>query len=688
MTKRYKCARAALLATMGAMGAMAGYSEAAVLERVGLYAAPADGINAPFALATSVDGRQLYAADLGWLGSVDIELPGSSGLGVLSTDRNSRAIDGSIGFIQDGVAGAEGLAGIWAVAATVDGKSVYAIGSVGNAVVHFERNASTGALTFKSAYRNGAGISGLNVPKALVMSSNGGSVFVAGSGSNSIVEFSRNTTTGALTFVRAVVDNAALEVVNSLALSQDGTNLYAASSKVGVLTLLTRGNVASEWRVANSYRNDENGIQDMSAPRALTLSADGRNLYVANRTDGTSDLNNGSLLAFKRNVVSGELSFVRGWRDSAGVDVGVQGVANLSASADGAHIFATSPTTGTLSVWRRDASTGLLRSSEVLRHQANYLDGLAAVQGLALAPDDSMLYTSSVSEPIASYRVRTVKLDASTIFTAGDGRALPTALAQPSVKPLETVRLGLKLRNNAAIDASAVAVSGMLPDGAVFVGVDGGPEQCDRVGNAVLCELGGLEANTEKTYNVDFKLAKAGPVNVEWHVVSDQRNIGNTSVAQHLAFYVNTPPAAIADEYDALPNTVYRFSDLLANDKDADADVLLLASTGDNGRSKQGGRVEYNGTNTTVVYTPPTGFTGEDEFNYTITDGHGGESEATVKVFVGIGARQRPSGEVVAASSGPSGGAIDGLVGGLFSLIALSRLRSQRGRTGRLANEM
>jgi len=676
MHKRNKRTRSSAVAIFGAMGALAGSAgvEAAVLERLGLYAAPADGINAPFALASSVDGRQLYAADLG--------LQGSAGLGVLSIDRNSRTIDSSIGFVQDGVAGAEGLAGIWAVAATADGKSVYTIGSEDNALVHLERNATTGALTFKNVYRNGAGISGLMAPKALVMSANGASVFVAGSDSNAIAEFSRNPTTGALTFVRATVDNAALAQVNSLAINQTGTHLYAASSETGVITLLTRANVTSAWTVAKTYRNIENGIQYMAAPRSIMLSADGRNLYVANANDGTSDVNNGSLLAFKCDAVSGELAFVRAWRDSANAPAGLKGLTNISLSADGARIFGAAPATGSLSVWRRDSSTGLLRGSEVLIHQTNFLDGLIQVQGLSSAPDDSMLYTASLSEPISSYRVRTVKLDASTTFTAGDGRALPIASAQPSVKPLETVRLGLKLRNNAAIDASAVAVSGMLPEGAIFVGVDGGPEQCDHVGNAVLCELGNLAANTEKTYNVDFKLAKAGPVNVEWRVVSDQRNIGDTGVAQHLAFYVNTPPQAAADEYNALPNVTYRFDDLLKNDKDADGDKLALASAGDSGHSKKGGRVEYNGTTTTVVYTPPTDFTGEDEFNYTIADGHGGESEATVKVFVGAGVRQRPTGEAVGAVSDASsgGGALDGLIGGLFALIAAMRLRSKRVR--------
>ena len=70
--------------------------------------------------------------------------------------------------------------------------------------------------------------------------------------------------------------------------------------------------------------------------------------------------------------------------------------------------------------------------------------------------------------------------------------------------------------------------------------------------------------------------------------------------------------------------------DVLANDSDADGDSLAVASaTGaDNGAV----RVAANGA--TVTYTPEPGFTGTDEFTYTVGDGQGGMDTATVVVTV------------------------------------------------------
>ena len=47
-------------------------------------------------------------------------------------------------------------------------------------------------------------------------------------------------------------------------------------------------------------------------------------------------------------------------------------------------------------------------------------------------------------------------------------------------------------------------------------------------------------------------------------------------------------------------------------------------------------------TDTTIHYTPNTGFTGVDTFEYTVSDGQGGSTTATVRVGVGVGAPPPP----------------------------------------------
>ena len=69
--------------------------------------------------------------------------------------------------------------------------------------------------------------------------------------------------------------------------------------------------------------------------------------------------------------------------------------------------------------------------------------------------------------------------------------------------------------------------------------------------------------------------------------------------------------------------------DVVANDTDPDGDDLSVTGV----FAPLNGTAEVNADGT-VTYTPTTGFTGEDNFVYTIEDGFGGSAEGTVTVTV------------------------------------------------------
>ncbi len=72
--------------------------------------------------------------------------------------------------------------------------------------------------------------------------------------------------------------------------------------------------------------------------------------------------------------------------------------------------------------------------------------------------------------------------------------------------------------------------------------------------------------------------------------------------------------------------TTIATSVLLANDTDSLGNPITVTSVGDSGHSAQGGTVTLNGN--VIDYTPATGFSGQDSFTYTISDG-GQTSTAT-----------------------------------------------------------
>ncbi|HVG31527.1 MAG TPA: Ig-like domain-containing protein [Pyrinomonadaceae bacterium] len=93
---------------------------------------------------------------------------------------------------------------------------------------------------------------------------------------------------------------------------------------------------------------------------------------------------------------------------------------------------------------------------------------------------------------------------------------------------------------------------------------------------------------------------------------------------------VNDAPVAVADTATTLKNTLVNIP-VRANDQDIDGDVLTVSAVS---QGTQGGTVTISGGGTGVSYKPRNNFTGLETFTYTIIDGKGGISTATVQVNV------------------------------------------------------
>ncbi|MFV0360712.1 Ig-like domain-containing protein [Tropicimonas sp.] len=91
--------------------------------------------------------------------------------------------------------------------------------------------------------------------------------------------------------------------------------------------------------------------------------------------------------------------------------------------------------------------------------------------------------------------------------------------------------------------------------------------------------------------------------------------------------HVNSAPVAADDSAGTAFGEAVSI-DVLANDSDADGDALSIDSV----TQGASGSVAIAGGQ--VVYTPNAGFSGTDSFSYTISDGRGGTSTATVAVTV------------------------------------------------------
>ncbi len=97
---------------------------------------------------------------------------------------------------------------------------------------------------------------------------------------------------------------------------------------------------------------------------------------------------------------------------------------------------------------------------------------------------------------------------------------------------------------------------------------------------------------------------------------------------------VNSAPVAANDNgFTTYSNTALSIAaaSLLANDTDPDGDALTI--TGANGATN--GTVTFDSQTNAVIFTPTTGYVGVASFSYSISDGRGGTSTATVSLNVG-----------------------------------------------------
>ncbi len=95
--------------------------------------------------------------------------------------------------------------------------------------------------------------------------------------------------------------------------------------------------------------------------------------------------------------------------------------------------------------------------------------------------------------------------------------------------------------------------------------------------------------------------------------------------------HINTPPTVGNDEVevDAGSILVISKSELMSNDNDVDGDVLTMVDVG----RPNNGRLAFN-KDKSLIYRPAEGFSGVDSFTYTVSDGNGAASTATVQINV------------------------------------------------------
>lgn len=341
------------------------------------------GMSGNFAAAVSADGLNVYVAS-----ATD------DAVVVFSRDTGS----GALTFVEskiDGVGGVNGLDGARSVAVSPDGLSVYVAGALDDAVSIFSRNTLTGALTYVGVMLDQVGgVTGLDGASSVLVSADNSSVYVAGTLSDAVVHFSRNAATSALTFVASYVDGASgvdgLDGVSSLA-SPNQNFIYAVGAADNAVAVFARNTVTGALTFSSLSEDSVGGVTDMLAPSAISFSSDGALAFVS---ASTSD----AVVSFTRSTVTGALSFVASYVNNTGVMTGLDGASAVAVAAGDKYLLVSGATSDALVVFVINSVTGTLRFLETITDTTSGVDALDGVNALALSPNGYHLYAVGNAE--------------------------------------------------------------------------------------------------------------------------------------------------------------------------------------------------------------------------------------------------------------------------------------------------
>ncbi|MEQ9843750.1 beta-propeller fold lactonase family protein [Pectobacterium brasiliense] len=282
-----------------------------------------------------------------------------------------------------------GLGTVTAAARTTDGLAVYVSDDKG-AVALFQRDANSGELTYVRTFAAAEGVTGIS---QLQVSAEGNSVYALRADGNAIVWFSRDAN-GELTHKATIasdydIDNGNLNNIKGIVLSDDGKNLYLINSYSDQLAYFSRDTATGALTYVEALGGDMNNPPYLWAPTSIL--SRGNLLFVTTAINDTS-----TVIVYQRDD-SGKLTplgHVRDFTDAAGNTVQLSGLEQITVSADGRSIFVANAEH--IDAFTLDTATGTF--THLARVAAE-----GTVSDIALSADARVLYVTQSDGALTRY---------------------------------------------------------------------------------------------------------------------------------------------------------------------------------------------------------------------------------------------------------------------------------------------
>jgi 6-phosphogluconolactonase (cycloisomerase 2 family) len=222
-------------------------------------------------------------------------------------------------------------------------------------------------------------VDGLNSAVSVVVSPDGNNVYVAGNDDDAVAVFDRNSTTGELTFVEFHEDGVGgvdyLNGARALAMKPNGVYLHVASYEDDSLTTFVRDGNTGELFLFDVERDSVNGVNGLNGASCVASSPDGKHIYVTGQLDNAVALFEWQIVGYFSVPV-----FIDSYVDNSSGVTGLKGARSVVVSPDGRHVYAAGEFESAVQIFDRNRIDGTLTPLGEVR------DGVGGVDGLYTMP--------------------------------------------------------------------------------------------------------------------------------------------------------------------------------------------------------------------------------------------------------------------------------------------------------------
>jgi 6-phosphogluconolactonase (cycloisomerase 2 family) len=376
--------------------------------------APAfDGLNSPREIAVSPDLRSVYVVS--GSDSALVRLDRDRVTGDLTF---GQCFDDDTSGTEAACPPVPALAGAEDVLVSPDGRFVYALSPNNHAISRFSRNPATGAIAYQGCLEEMGGAADcaqsapvLETPAAFSLSADGHSLYVVDDsfGINAVIRFDRNVTTGALTYAQCIDDDgdcptmiAGLDQPSDVEVAPDGRQVYVVGSNDEAVTRFTRNGASGAISRAQCLQQSGGSVPDceevdgLASVEYVEASADGRSVYLAGY----------ELARLDRNRATGALSFGQCFRSDAGFGAcapvdGLDQLFGLALSPDDRSVLTVAGAGNAIHNYDRNPASGALTLRQCFDDEdtgtstCTDVPGLSEPGGVTVSGDGRSVYTAA-----------------------------------------------------------------------------------------------------------------------------------------------------------------------------------------------------------------------------------------------------------------------------------------------------